>query len=161
MKTPLTFLALTSLLLVACNVTVDPSPSEDLTEKESLDTENTIDTVDSVDRPTEFTLGACVQNIYEENRMQYNSWEGVFTELFPELKVYDAGASCELTTLDETYYLVTFSYFNSDTANQMVALFDSDANLQNKAEFKCDTLGDLGYAKINNLSGTTLSLSWN
>lgn len=128
--------------LVVANTPEDtqPSDSDEAPAQQDLDTST-------------FTFVSCSDSLYSDSPEQYEAWEQKFSELYPDLRVYDAGAYC---VLNNDYQLVSFSYFSTDgtvnNAGQVVALFDERDQLVKATEnFRCNTMGDLGYPVFTSL----------
>lgn len=107
-----------------------------------------------------FTFVSCSDSLYSDSPEQYEAWEQKFSELYPNLRVYDAGAYC---VLNNDYQLISFSYFSTDgtvnNAGQVVALFDgNDQLLKTTENFRCNTMGDLGYPVFMSLENSVVTM---
>lgn len=109
--------------------------------------------------PTNESLVSCTKSLYLDNRNQYDFWEAKFSKLYPNLKVYDAGAYCKLSNGDQ---LVSFSHFSQDKtkAGQTIILFDKNNNLLKATDgFYCQTMGDLGYPVFDSIKDNKVIMS--
>ncbi len=121
---------------------------------------NGVDTRRKTIETSEMLFLFCDDSIFLDRPKEYDFWESRFSELYPDLNVYDAGAYCRLNTGGR---LISFSHFSKDSkglsgkelmdkAGQTIILFDASNTLLRATEgFYCKTSGDLGYPTFKSL----------
>ncbi|EKD79137.1 MAG: hypothetical protein ACD_41C00156G0007 [uncultured bacterium] len=114
-----------------------------------------------VKKETKMSFVSCMDSLYVDRRDYYSYWKGKFSGLYPNLRVYDAGAYCELNDGNQ---LISFSHFPADGevsgTGQTIVLFDKKDNMLKATEnFDCQTIGDLGYPVFASLEDNIVTMT--
>jgi hypothetical protein len=136
--------------------------TETVTESETKRVTDSGTMQKSVEEKAKISFVSCADSLYSDNRAQYNFWQAKFSELYPDLRVYDAGAYCELNNGNQ---LISFSYVPVDgeipeEVGQTIILFDKNNDVLKATEnFHCLTLGDIGYPKFKSLEKNKVTMT--
>lgn len=141
---------------------MEPDPTiEANTEPNQETTADTAEKDEALEKATsEISFVTCMESLYNEDRGKYDYLKNKFAELYPDLRVYDAGAYCELSSGNQ---LVSFSHFTAsgkiEDASQTIVLFDANNNqLTATIDFYCETIGDLGYPIFQSIDNNIVTM---
>ncbi len=136
--------------------------TETVTESETKKVTEINTTQESIEGKKGMSFVSCSESLYSDNRAQYHFWQAKFSELYPDLKVFDAGAYCELNNGNQ---LISFSHVPvggeiPEEQGQTIILFDKNNDVLKATEnFQCVTLGDVGYPTFKSLEKNKVTMT--